>query len=110
MDYSQVAGKVFRAPSGEEFGTFRALGDGPLPSWIAARKQTPFAIDDCGNFFVRDDQKIYFLDHETDELTLLASSEDEFLAGLHTPEPAELMPGQVKRVWIDPDFLKKVAK
>lgn len=110
MDFSQIAGKAFQAPSGEEFGTFRALGPGPVPDWVVAQKKIPFAQDDCGNFFVRDNGTFYFLDHETDELTLLASSEDEFLAGIHPIQPVELKPGQVKSAWINPDFLKKFTK
>jgi len=110
MDFGQIVGKVFRAQSGEEFGTIRALGESPLPNWLATIKQIPFAIDDAGNFFVRDNQSIYFLDHETDELTLLAPSEAGFLAGLCSPQPVELTMAQVKSAWINPDFLKKMSK
>jgi hypothetical protein len=110
VDFDQLAGKVFRAASGEEFGTIRPLGENAFPSWLATVTQVPFARDDSGNFFVRDDLGIYFLDHETDALTHLASSEVEFLAGLRTPTPVELTPGQVKRVWRHPDFLKKLSK
>ncbi|WP_034382080.1 SMI1/KNR4 family protein [Herbaspirillum sp. CF444] len=110
MDFSQIVGKVFRAQSGEEFGTIRALGEGPLPNWLGTIKQVPFAIDDSGNFFVRDNQSIYFLDHETDELTVLAISEADFLAGLCSPQPVELTKGQVKSAWINPEFLKKISK
>jgi hypothetical protein len=110
VDFDQLAGKIFRAASGEEFGTIRPLGENVLPGWLATIKQVPFARDDSGNFFVRDDLGIYFLDHETDALTQLASSEVVFLAGLRTPTPVELTRDQVKRVWVHPEFLKKLSK
>jgi hypothetical protein len=67
--------------------------------------------DSCGNLFLRVcDGTVRFLDHETSEDKIIAPSVRAFLSGLHAPTPVELKPGQVKRVWIDPNFLESQRK
>jgi hypothetical protein len=62
--------------------------------------------DSCGNFFLcAPDGSVSFLDHETGDETVLAASVEEFLAALVEPTPVALQPGQVKKAWINPDFL-----
>ena len=52
---------------------------------------------------------VVFWDHEVEEYAFLAESFTEFLDSLQKfdPQSVELKPGQVKRVWINPDFLKR---
>ncbi len=87
----------------------------------------PIADDNCGNLFVlaingRDSGNVYFWDHEfeadegepprNDNLTLVARSFSELLDQLE-PSPADdvtLKPGQVKSVWVDPEFKAKLER
>ena len=67
--------------------------------------------DSCGNFFLyAPDGSVSFWDHETDDEIVLAASVEEFCGSLAEPTPVELQPGQVKRVWIDPNFLEEQKK
>jgi hypothetical protein len=62
--------------------------------------------DSCGNLFLHaPDGSVSFWDHETDGETVLAQSVEVFCTSLAEPEPVVLNPGQVKKVWIDPNFL-----
>jgi hypothetical protein len=64
--------------------------------------------DSCGNFFIYYPKNyIAFWDHEIDSETVLCNNLEFFLGSLHEPEPVKLKPDQVKKEWIDPDFLKK---
>ena len=104
---SPVDGLDYTHPSsGEVFGTIR-LDDTPRHLPIAGN-YLAFADDSCGNAFaISPDSRIWFWDHETDELTCLADSWDQFVAGCHEPELTELPPHEVKSVWIDPEFAKQ---
>lgn len=79
-------------------------------------KAYPVAWAEGGNYvFINEDKNgaVFFWDHEAPEtLTKLA---DNFGAFLDLLEPfdvkkVKLKPGQVKRAWIDPDFLKRIKK
>jgi hypothetical protein len=62
--------------------------------------------DHCGNFFLyAPNGSISFWDREIDRETVLATNIEEFCASLVAPSPVVLKPGQVKKVWIDPNFL-----
>jgi len=68
----------------------------------------PIAGDDCGNFvfLYKNRRPVYFWEHELpDDITELAP---DFRAFLDKLEPfdssVELKPGQVKSIWIHPDF------
>ena len=65
------------------------------------------AVDDCGNYFVNVQDRIYFWDHELGEREFLAKSLEEFLLGCVAPTEVELLPGQVESAWIDPEFAKQ---
>lgn len=107
-DLKQVAGLVFTHPAtGEEYGIIRQI-QGKAAASIAG--QTPFAEDGCGNEFVQaQDSSIHFWDHETEELTRLASDWDSFVANCEKPKPVELDLAQVKSAWIDPEFAKQLG-
>jgi hypothetical protein len=68
----------------------------------------PFGEDDSGNFVCigSNDHRIYFWDHEIDSDKVVAESFDEFLGRLEPFDlsSVKLEPGQVKRVWVNPDF------
>lgn len=76
----------------------------------------PLAEDDCGNFVVVDEDRsgaVFFWDHEVlDDPVKLAPNFDAFLDLLvpYDPSTIQVKPGQVKRVWVDPDFLKKLKQ
>ncbi len=68
----------------------------------------PIAEAPSGNFvyFKKGSPKVYFWDHEIDCDKELASSFSEFLNALNPfdMDSVQLKPGQVKSVWVDPDF------
>jgi hypothetical protein len=79
-------------------------------------KAYPVARDSCGNYVFIDEDRagaVFFWDHEfSDERIELAS---DFAIFLELLEPFDirsikLKPGQVKRAWIDPEFLKRLKK
>lgn len=75
----------------------------------------PIATDNCGNYVlvnIDTGGAVYFWDHELGETILLSQDFSSFLALLEPFDinSVELRPGQVKRVWIDPDFLKSLKK
>jgi hypothetical protein len=75
-------------------------------------KAYPVATDDCGNFILIDEAKegaVFFWDHETSDLTLVAADFAAFLESLEPFDPASVRPkpGQVERVWLDPDFRRQ---
>jgi hypothetical protein len=62
--------------------------------------------DESGNSFLyAPDGSVSFWDHETNDETALAVSVEQFCDSLGEPAPVVLKPGQVRKVWIDPDFL-----
>ena len=78
-------------------------------------KAYPVAWAEGGNYvFVDESQNgaVFFWDHETQERTELAPSFGTFLDLLEPFDirKIELKPGQVKKVWIDPEFLKRLKK
>lgn len=68
----------------------------------------PFGEDDSGNFVClgAKDHRVYFWDHEIDNDKVVADSFDEFIRRLEPFDlsSVKLKPGQVKRVWVNPDF------
>lgn len=62
--------------------------------------------DSCSNLYLcAPDGSVSFWDHETGEESTLSATLEEFCDGLVEPTPVVLRPGQVKGVWIDPEFL-----
>jgi len=108
MRIESIAGLVFRDPRGNEFGRIRALG-GSLPNELQSSSFNAFAEDDCGNYFVKNLSAIGFWDHETHEVTILANSESQFLAGVVPPSSVNLSPSQVKSAWVDPEFAESLG-
>jgi hypothetical protein len=68
----------------------------------------PIAEVPSGNFvYLRKNSfDVFFWDHEIEKEKKLASSFTEFLEGLRVfdDNSIQLKPGQVKSVWVDPDF------
>ena len=70
-----------------------------------------FASDDCGNAYLADENDVVlFWDHETDDIIPLSVSVIDFLDALIEPPEIKLKPEQVKRAWIDPEFLAAQKK
>ena len=89
----------------------------PVNEIVSTRKRVdgfhkdmlPIAYDDCGNFVYLNplNWSVYFWDHEIQEADYrLAGSFGEFLSLLKPfgLDQIKLKPGQVKSVWVDPDF------
>ena len=108
-DLSAIFGKEFDSKlTGTGYGVFRARGAGLPEGFSNAKFGAPFAEDSCGNLFTQfPNGSICFWDHETDDLTVIAASWDEFAIGCVEPKEVKLNPGQVKRVWVDPNFRPK---
>jgi hypothetical protein len=110
-DPSVTFGKEFNSKlTGGGYGIFRKCG-GALPSDFSITKfGTPFAEDGSGNLFTQTQNgSICFWDHETDDLTVIASSWEEFASGCVEPKAVKLKPGQVKSAWMNPEFAKKMG-
>jgi cell wall assembly regulator SMI1 len=78
-------------------------------------KALPIAWAEGGNYVFIDEGKngaVFFWDHETAEATALAVTFGDFLNLLEPFDisTVKLKPGQVKKVWIDPEFLKRLKK
>ncbi|MFH2047145.1 MAG: SMI1/KNR4 family protein [Pseudomonadota bacterium] len=104
IDISGIKGLVFTLPaSGEEYGTIREYDLDFYPDGFPVDTWMPFADDDCGNIFaVSADGKIAWWDHETDEITVLSDSFEEFCMNCGSGEDVE--DGQVISTWVNPDF------
>lgn len=111
MDITKIKGMDFTSPSsGEEYGTIRELQGPVTPDFFVDSSWTPFAEDGCGNYFATSEQgSVIFWDHETDDITVLASSIDEFCKSCALPEEVELDEDQVESLWIDPEFAKQMG-
>jgi hypothetical protein len=79
-------------------------------------KAYPIAWAEGGNYIFIDEEKsgaVFFWDHEVpEEITELAANFGTFLDLLDPFDinTIELKPGQVKKVWVDPEFLKRIKK
>lgn len=74
----------------------------------AQRTYDIFGEDDCGNEYLKArDGEVFFWDHETEDIRLLAESIPAFLSALRPQPEVKLKPAQVKKVWIDPAFLEQ---
>jgi hypothetical protein len=79
-------------------------------------KAYPVAWAEGGNYVFVDEEKdgaVFFWDHEAPEnIVKLAPNFGAFLDLLEPFDikKIELKPGQVKKVWIDPEFLKRLKK
>ena len=104
-----IIGKEYVSPITGFAYAFDSRFDGAYPAEFPVdRFGVPFASDSSGNLFTQlSDTKIYFWDHEIDEIVLIANSFDELYAGAVKPTSIEFQNGQVKSVWIDPKFAKQ---
>jgi hypothetical protein len=79
------------------------------------KKAYPVAWVEGGNYIFIDEEKnggVFFWDHETGKTVKLASDFGLFLQLLEPfdIQKIQLQPGQVKKVWIDPEFLRQLKK
>lgn len=79
-------------------------------SGVEGFPKNAWAVAECpsGDFIYieKSSQYVFFWDHEIDKDRKIASSFGEFLKALkpHDVNSVQLKPGQVKSVWVDPDF------
>jgi hypothetical protein len=108
-DLAAIFGKEFDSKlTGVGYGVFRKRGAGLPADFSVSRFGTPFAEDSGSNLFTQiQNGSVCFWDHETDDLTVIAKSWEEFASGCIEPKEVKLKPGQVKRVWVDPNFKPK---
>lgn len=107
-DIQPLCGLAFTHPdTAEQYGPIRSCESEQIHP--AKRGDwTPVAADDCGNaFIVSRDGIVSFWDHETDEITHLASDWTVFSEGCAKPRLPELDPLQVRSVWVDPAFAEE---
>lgn len=93
---------VFRDPSsGVEFGPIRKSHAIAMPR----PDLRVLAEDSCGNrFAISKDGAVHFWDHETDDLSRLAESFEEFARKCTAPTPVDLETAKRAKVWLDPAF------
>jgi len=103
---NEAYGKIYTTSRGEEFGIIREAKP-PFPEELS--KLQVAAEDECGNYFIVIDGKVYFWDHETRENVILANSIEEFTSGCVVPTEVVLQPGQVESAWVDPEFAKEMG-
>lgn len=101
---NQTYGKVFISKSGSAYGVIRKAV-APYPKELSS--SNVLAEDESGNYFLTENEIIYFWDHETSESEVLAKSLQCFISGCSIPKEVELNPEQVESAWIAPEFAKK---
>jgi hypothetical protein len=110
-DLSAIFGKQFDSKlTGASYGVFRDCGTDLPANFSVGKFGTPQTEDGCGNLVTEmQDGSICFWDHETDELTVIANSWEEFAIGCVPPREVKLEPGQVESAWVNPEFAKKMG-
>lgn len=121
QDGAKPETNVFKIAPDNESGVNRFIPVREIPRERARldhlpRQAYPIAWAEGGNYVVIDESRggaVVFWDHETPKLpTVLADSFDAFLNLLEPFDVStiQLKSGQVKKVWVDPEFLKKLKK
>ena len=101
---NRVFGKMFKDNRGNEFGVIREAHS-PFSDDLSG--YDVLAEDDCGNYFVIVSNCIFFWDHETNKMTELSKTLDEFVSNCFDASDIELDPNEVISVWVDPEFAKE---
>ena len=121
QDGAEPETNIFRVSTRNDSGVNRfipvtEIGDERTRIESIPAKGYPVAWAEGGNYVFIDEAKhgaVFFWDHEEPEDPVeLAGSFDAFLNLLEPFDikSIELKPGQVKRVWVDPEFLKKLKE
>ena len=120
-DGAEPETNIFTVRRGQESGVNRFIPAAEIPAERTRienipEKAYPFAWAEGGNYVFIDEAKngnVFFWDHENPEaVTFLASDFRAFLDLLEPFDAAsiQLKPGQLKKAWIDPEFLKRLKK
>jgi hypothetical protein len=107
----RLATRSFLAVGDDWYGVRAFLPAKEIRSeFVGSRSRVRFAEDECGNYFTlsKSDGRVWFWDHETGKSTMMATNLTSFLTALAKMPEVKLKPGQVKSVWIDPKFMKKM--
>ncbi|MCU7810293.1 MAG: SMI1/KNR4 family protein [Candidatus Thiodiazotropha sp. (ex Notomyrtea botanica)] len=108
MNIDELIGKAFITQNDEWYGGIQKLTE-YLPDELKIGKATPIAEDEGGNIFLLKDEKVFFWDHEADEVIELASSFNVFKAGCVEEPEVQFNPDQVGSAWVDPKFAKEMG-
>ena len=101
---TQIIGKIFIDKNGTQYGIIRKPKV-PFPTELS--HMDILAEDECGNFFVKLHNAVWFWDHETTNIVLLADTVDEFINGCRSAENTEIDADKIISAWIDPQFAKE---
>jgi hypothetical protein len=118
-DGAEPEANIFKIGDGNESGVNAFIPIKEIPDVMSRteylpKAALPVAWAEGGNCVFIDQSEngaVYFWDHEQpDNATKLASSFESFLDLLEPFDVStiKLKPGQVKKAWIDPDFLKSI--
>jgi hypothetical protein len=107
--FKPLLDKVFTHPiTRESYGPIRLSDPDTGSIRLNGAPSVALAEDSCGNYFATTgDGALWFWDHETDDVVLLADSMEDFMRHCSVPPSIELDPGQVKSAWVDPEFARK---
>lgn len=118
-DGAEPETNIFRINDENDSGVNRFI---PVKKILEERNQIenlapntiPIAWAEGGNFvlLVVDTCEVQFWDHENGDITTLTNSFEDFMSMLQpfNVNDIQLKPGQVKSVWINPDFLKRLGR
>ena len=104
MDIADCLGKAVLGSDGIEYGLIR-LTNKPYPDELV--DIDVLAEDECGNYFLLINARIYFWDHETGVKTEIAKSLGEFKKSCFKPADVSLNEDDISSAWIDPEFAKE---
>ena len=121
QDGAKPKANIFKVGRDNESGVNRFIPVSQIPNERARLdhlppRAYPVAWAEGGNYVIIDQGRsgaVFYWDHEAPELTTeLASSFGAFFDLLEPFDVStiHLKPGQVKKVWVDPEFLKTLKK
>ena len=121
FDGAEPESNIFSAGEANESGVNRFIPLRSIPTEISRMRGLswrayPIAWAEGGNYVVIDENAqgaVFFWDHELVEpLTKIASDFDSFLDQLMPFDPSsiKLNPSQIKKAWVNPEFLKSLKE
>ena len=84
---TDIFGKIFIDKNGTQYGIIRKP-QAPFPTELS--DMDILAEDECGNFFVKLYSAVWFWDHETVNMVLLADTLEDFANGCTSAEESKI--------------------
>jgi hypothetical protein len=119
-DGAKPENNVFKIEDGNESGISRFIPVKEITKKMLVIENLPvgsipIALAECGDYIVLSKEGewvVYFWNHEVATFSKIADSFHSFLEKIipFDIKSVELRPEDVKRAWIDPDFLKSLKK